>query len=252
MAAKDEISTQWTGHDLLDVNGEKIGTVEDVRYGDATGGLKWLMVKTGLFGTKKVLVPAGEVRATEHALVVPYTKDRVKEAPGVDEDELFSPEEERNVCAFYGLEYTVVVRGADRGMRRRPRLKPAPRARNRRPTLEGRRPCRDGKDLVFVFRRMVWPEGIEHPLEVAGKAAIGDELFGSHQYRDILNPSEHEHRPDNVLRWHIRADGALKLALLGQVRQGLERLDTAVGSSGRPARSVEGRLPPERTGEQRC
>ena len=105
MAAKDEISTQWTGHDLLDVNGEKIGTVEDVRYGDATGGLKWLMVKTGLFGTKKVLVPAGEVRATEDALVVPYTKDRVKEAPGVDEDALFSPEEERNVCAFYGLEY---------------------------------------------------------------------------------------------------------------------------------------------------
>ncbi len=105
MAAQDEISTQWTGHDLLDVNGEKIGTVEDVRYGDATGGLKWLMVKTGLFGTKRVLVPAGEVRATEDALVVPYTKDRVKEAPGVDEDALFSPEEERNVCAFYGLEY---------------------------------------------------------------------------------------------------------------------------------------------------
>jgi sporulation protein YlmC with PRC-barrel domain len=101
----DEISTQWTGHDLLDVNGEKIGTVEDVRYGDATGGLKWLMVKTGLFGTKRILVPAGEVRATEDALVVPYTKERVKEAPGVDEDELFTTEEERNVCAYYGLEY---------------------------------------------------------------------------------------------------------------------------------------------------
>ena len=88
----DDISTQWTGHDLLDVNGDKIGTVEDVRYGDATGGLKWLVVKTGLFGTKKILVPAGEVRASEDALVVPYAKDRVKDAPGVDVDETFTTE----------------------------------------------------------------------------------------------------------------------------------------------------------------
>jgi sporulation protein YlmC with PRC-barrel domain len=105
MADKDDISTQWTGHDLLDVNGEKIGSVEDVRYGDATGGLKWLLVKTGLFGTKKILVPAGEVRATDDALVVPYTKDRVKDAPGVDENEMFTTKEEQDMCAYYGLDY---------------------------------------------------------------------------------------------------------------------------------------------------
>jgi sporulation protein YlmC with PRC-barrel domain len=105
MVEKDDISTQWTGHDLLDVNGEKIGSIEDVRYGDATGGLKWLLVKTGLFGTKRILVPAGEVRATEDALVVPYTKDRVKDAPGVDENEMFTTEEEQNMCAYYGLDY---------------------------------------------------------------------------------------------------------------------------------------------------
>ena len=87
------------------MNGEKIGSIEDVRYGDATGGLKWLLVKTGLFGTKKIIVPAGEVRATEDALVVPYTKDRVKDAPGVDENEMFTTEEEQNMCAYYGLEY---------------------------------------------------------------------------------------------------------------------------------------------------
>lgn len=33
----EEISAQWTRHDLLDVNSERIGTVEDVRFGDATG-----------------------------------------------------------------------------------------------------------------------------------------------------------------------------------------------------------------------
>ncbi len=115
MAEKDDISTQWTGHDLLDVNGEKIGSIEDVRYGDATGGLKWLLVKTGLFGTKRILVPAGEVRATEDALVVPYTKDRVKDAPGVDEKEMFTTEEEQNMCAYYGLDYVSAFGSPDEG-----------------------------------------------------------------------------------------------------------------------------------------
>jgi sporulation protein YlmC with PRC-barrel domain len=105
MAETGEVSTVWTGHDLLDVNGEKIGTIEDVRVGDATGGLKWLLVKTGLFGTKNILVPAGEVRATEDALVTPYTKDTVKDAPGVDHDKALSEDEERQICAYYGLDY---------------------------------------------------------------------------------------------------------------------------------------------------
>ncbi len=115
MADKDEISTEWTGHDLLDVNGEKIGTVEDVRYGEATGGLKWLLVKTGLFGSKKVVVPAGEVRATDDALVVPYSKDKVKDAPGVDEDELFTSDQERKICKYYDLEYMTGFRALGEG-----------------------------------------------------------------------------------------------------------------------------------------
>jgi len=62
-------------------------------------------VRTGLFGTKKVLVPAAEVKATEDALVVPFTKDRVKDSPGVHENEVFSADHDRNVCAYYGLKY---------------------------------------------------------------------------------------------------------------------------------------------------
>jgi sporulation protein YlmC with PRC-barrel domain len=105
MAEKHEISTRWIGHDLLDLNAEKIGTIEDIRLGEAAGSLKWLVVGTGLLGAKKILVPAGEVRATDDAIVVSFTKDRVKKAPGVDADKLFSDVEERKVCAYYGLDY---------------------------------------------------------------------------------------------------------------------------------------------------
>lgn len=115
MAATHEISTKWIGHDLLDVNAEKIGTVEDIRLGEATGGLKWLVVKTGLLGAKKILVPAGEVRAAEGVLVVPFTKDRVKDAPGVDADKIFGDVEERKICAYYGLDYLVSARAPVEG-----------------------------------------------------------------------------------------------------------------------------------------
>ena len=117
----EDISTEWTGHDLLDVNGEKIGTVEDVRFGDATGGLKWLLVKTGLFGTRKVVVPAAEVKATEDALVVPFTKDRVKDSPGVDEDEAFLEDEERDYLLLLRLGIRLLVRRAGGGLRGRRR-----------------------------------------------------------------------------------------------------------------------------------
>jgi uncharacterized protein YrrD len=98
-----DISAEWIGHDLLDVTGARIGTVEEVSFGKASGGLKWLLVRTGRFGTKKVLVPAGDVRATEDELVVPYTKDRVKDAPTFEEDDMFTRDQESHICAYYGL-----------------------------------------------------------------------------------------------------------------------------------------------------
>jgi len=106
MADNERVTTQWTGHDLLDLNGDKIGSITDVRYGDVAGGLTWLVVKTGLFGSKKILVPANDVRSTEDGLVVPYTKDRVKNAPQLENDEVLTGGEETELCTYYGLEYS--------------------------------------------------------------------------------------------------------------------------------------------------
>lgn len=102
MAKDDE--TRWTGHDLYDEDGDKIGRVDDVRFGDMTGGLTWLVVKTGFLGTKKILVPANDVRRSDDHLVVPFDKDVVKDAPHVD-DETLLDDEQRKLCTYYGLDY---------------------------------------------------------------------------------------------------------------------------------------------------
>jgi hypothetical protein len=37
MAETTSFPTEWTGHELFDMNDEKVGIIEDVRYGDTVG-----------------------------------------------------------------------------------------------------------------------------------------------------------------------------------------------------------------------
>jgi len=106
MAPKDGIQTDWTGHDLYDVDGEKIGAIEDVRYGHGTGDLKWLVIEAGLIGKKKMFVPVLEVKRVDGRLAVPYTKDQVKNSPRVENELVPSDDEKGGICRYYGLEYT--------------------------------------------------------------------------------------------------------------------------------------------------
>lgn len=105
MAEKGEPATEWVGHDLYDLDGNKIGTVEDARYGDVTGGLTWLVVSTGILGSKSIFVPAGEVRRAGDRLSVTHSESRVKDAPKVEDDEALSQADESKLCRYYGLQY---------------------------------------------------------------------------------------------------------------------------------------------------
>jgi sporulation protein YlmC with PRC-barrel domain len=96
---------EWTGRQVLDTQGEKIGTVQDVLYDDAVDRPEWLVVKTGLFGTKRILVPARDVRTEGDKLMVPYTEDRAKDAPHVANQDAPSQDEERELYLYYGLDY---------------------------------------------------------------------------------------------------------------------------------------------------
>jgi hypothetical protein len=114
MTEKDDVG-MWTGRELLDADGEKIGTVDDVRYGEKTLGLTWLVVKSGLLGTKQILVPAAEVRREGEHLVVPFDKDFVKHAPEAEHNKYVLEEEERSVCSYYGLDYVSSLTRAEEG-----------------------------------------------------------------------------------------------------------------------------------------
>jgi hypothetical protein len=88
---------------MVDADGDKIGTIEDIFLDRQTGEPEWASVKTGLFGLKSSFVPiSGAELIGENQVRVPFQKEQVKDAPKVDADGELSPEEERKLYEYYG------------------------------------------------------------------------------------------------------------------------------------------------------
>jgi hypothetical protein len=89
------------GGNVVGSNGDKIGSIGQLYADDDTGEPTWVAVKTGLFGTAQSFVPVEGARIDGGDLVVPYTKDQVKDAPRVDTDGHLEPEEEDRLYTHY-------------------------------------------------------------------------------------------------------------------------------------------------------
>jgi sporulation protein YlmC with PRC-barrel domain len=50
----------WRGGTVVDRDGDKIGSIDEVYMDQDTGEPEWLAVKTGLFGTRLSFVPLAE------------------------------------------------------------------------------------------------------------------------------------------------------------------------------------------------
>ena len=97
----------FSGRTLIGSDGEKIGRI-DTLYVDENGqDPKFVTVNTGLFGTKTSFVPVAEARLEGDDVVVPYSKDQVKEAPKVEVDEDLTAEEEQRLYSHYGMSQQV-------------------------------------------------------------------------------------------------------------------------------------------------
>jgi hypothetical protein len=77
----------FEGRELFDSNGYKIGDIQSAFTDD---GLEFAIVKSGLFGTIRRLVPLNDIRESADALVVPYSKDKIKLAPPAQADKRLS------------------------------------------------------------------------------------------------------------------------------------------------------------------
>lgn len=108
----------WRGKDVVDRDGKKIGTLEDVYFDIDTDQPQFACVKTGLFGRRVTFVPLANASAGPDHLQVAFEKDSVKDAPTIEPDAELSEDEEADVYHFYKLDYSPSSAGGRRLARR--------------------------------------------------------------------------------------------------------------------------------------
>jgi len=92
----------WIGREAVGEDGGKIGKVEEIYLDDETGQPEWLAIKTGMFGSKVSFAPLAGATADGESLRIPFSKEKVKDAPRVDADGHLEPDEEAELYAYYG------------------------------------------------------------------------------------------------------------------------------------------------------
>ncbi|WKD58219.1 Stress response protein YsnF [Corynebacterium capitovis DSM 44611] len=101
----------------FDVNGDKVGSVQDVYVNDTTGQPDFVSVSHGLFGGGDSIVPLRGHSLRDGELHLAFPKDRIKDAPNLDESGHLTTEDQQAFYRHYGLESAqdVTSYGAGRG-----------------------------------------------------------------------------------------------------------------------------------------
>ena len=99
----DQPETSFAGHDVIDEEGNKLGTVTDVVSDTSTLTPKWLVVDVGLMKTSRYVPVTGSYRSSKGHIVVPYTRQMVKHAPKANRDHVPTPDSDREMLEHFGV-----------------------------------------------------------------------------------------------------------------------------------------------------
>ena len=97
----------WRGRDIIDADGDKVGTLEELFRDEDTQEPEWAVVRTGMFGTKLYFVPIQGAEPRGEDVQVLFSKTQIKDAPRIDDsDGQLSQEEEARLYDHYGMNYS--------------------------------------------------------------------------------------------------------------------------------------------------
>ena len=93
---------QYIRRAAVDAEGNRIGKITKVYLDDQTRQPEWILVETGLFGTRQSFAPIRGSRFDGDQLVVlAVSKDQVKDAPDIDENARISQSEQDALRQYY-------------------------------------------------------------------------------------------------------------------------------------------------------
>lgn len=103
MINKEQLSALLDSGVVVDESGSKVGKIGQIYLDDTTDEPEWVTASTGLFGTSETFIPIGDADTDGNELRVPYSKDKIKDAPRMDADGHLSPDQEQDLYRYYGL-----------------------------------------------------------------------------------------------------------------------------------------------------
>ena len=106
----------WRGKKVIDPDGSKIGDLDGVYVDTATDEPTFVTVRVGTLAgrLKLVFAPVAGATVSPAAVRLQHPKKLVKDAPSIELDGEFGPDEERDVFAHYDLEYVPGLSGERR------------------------------------------------------------------------------------------------------------------------------------------
>ena len=94
----------WEGQKVLDRDGAKIGTIEEIFLVEETGRPEWALVKIGRLKGHTTLVPLTRADPVDDGVRIPFEKDVVSEAPEVPADDDPSEQQVNALYRHYGID----------------------------------------------------------------------------------------------------------------------------------------------------
>jgi membrane protein len=105
MTPQADTVSDWEGQTMLDRDGEKLGTIEEIYLVEETGQPEWAVVKLAGLGGHRTLVPLAGAAPTDKGIRVACDKAVVKHAPAIDGRGEPSEQQVADVYRHYGIGY---------------------------------------------------------------------------------------------------------------------------------------------------
>ena len=109
----------WRGKQVVDRDGDKVGSLVDVYYDAETDEPQFGTVKEGLVRKHIVFVPLAGVTTSPDKVQIAVSKDFVKDGPKVETDAEVTAEVEQALYRHYDLPYSKPATPAGRRLARR-------------------------------------------------------------------------------------------------------------------------------------
>lgn len=93
----------WSGLQVVDSDGKKVGKVRSTYEDQRTGTPDWLTVASGLLRKSVRFVPVFNASSDSGVVHLGFTEEAIRSAPEIDDDGSLSFEDERALRSHYGV-----------------------------------------------------------------------------------------------------------------------------------------------------